>query len=327
MKKFTFPDGATPLHDASGLLQNWILTQDDLTRAETANIDLAQEKYLKSPKEPSLWFTIKTLKTIHHAMFKNVWSWAGNFRKSETSIGIEPYRIPKQLGELCLEVTAWSDEAVHLTLLERAARIHHQLVWIHPFENGNGRFSRLIADRFLIAYHLPYPNWPPLQENGNNRSTYIHSLQQADRGNYKPLVQFMQNLGAKDPALSELLGLPIYKKVFSPEQKLALTKTLITAGSAINETVYNGFHPLHLALKTGLSKIALELIQHGAHITFRDKSGYDPFELAINNELFDVARELCNAGYPYTPGMLNSRKINHELLHQFEIEFLKRRPE
>lgn len=324
MKKFTFPDGATPLHDTNGLLQNWILTQEDLTRAETANVALAQEKYLKSRKEPSLWFTTKTLKTIHHTMFNNVWSWAGKFRKSETSIGIEPHRIPKQLGELCIEVAAWSKEAVHLTLLERAARIHHQLVWIHPFENGNGRFSRLVSDRFLIAYHLPHPNWPPLQESGNIRSKYIRSLQQADRGDYKPLIEFMQSLGAKDPALSELLGLAIYKKVFSPEQKLALAKTLIRSGSVINETINNGFHPLHLAIKTKLPEIALELIQHGAQLTFRDKSGYDPFELAINNELFEVAQQLCDAGYPYVPGIFNSHKVEHRLLHQFEIRFLKK---
>jgi fido (protein-threonine AMPylation protein) len=84
-------------------------------------------------------------------MFGSVWGWAGDYRKSITSIGLSPVMIPSQLAEFCFEVLAWFHNPVELTFVEIAARIHHRLVFIHPFENGNGRFSRLIADRFLLA--------------------------------------------------------------------------------------------------------------------------------------------------------------------------------
>ena len=32
---------------------------------------------------------------------------------------------------------------------ELAIRFHHQLVWIHPFPNGNGRHARMMADNLL----------------------------------------------------------------------------------------------------------------------------------------------------------------------------------
>ena len=32
---------------------------------------------------------------------------------------------------------------------EIAARFHRDLVWIHPFPNGNGRHSRMMADALL----------------------------------------------------------------------------------------------------------------------------------------------------------------------------------
>ncbi len=135
-------------------------------------------------------------------MFCDVWDWAGKFRKSITSIGIKPYLISNKLGELCADVKAWSDKSVDLTFIEQAARIHHRLVFIHPFENGNGRFSRLIADRYLINCGCSYPNWPYLQDKGKSCNEYIKSLKEADKGNYDSLVKFMHTFGAKDPSLN-----------------------------------------------------------------------------------------------------------------------------
>lgn len=186
-----------PLNDYSGLKLKWVLSQNDLNRAEAENIMFAISKYLSKPiHNPSRWFKIDKLKTIHHDMFCNVWKWAGNFRKSITSIGIKPYLIHPQLSEICADVNAWCNEPIELTFLEQAARIHHRLVSIHPFENGNGRFSRLIADRYLLAYKCSYPNWPHLQNNNHARQNYIQSLKNADEGDYSALMKFMYTYGA-----------------------------------------------------------------------------------------------------------------------------------
>ncbi|MCH9614156.1 MAG: hypothetical protein SP1CHLAM54_11680 [Chlamydiia bacterium] len=200
MQFFEFPDGATPLDDYSDLIPSWITSLKDLNHSEAENILLAQRKYLSKPqKPPAKWFNPTQLRKIHQAMFGKVWKWAGLYRQSETSIGIKPYKIPMRLSELCYEVESWQHFETTLSLLEQAAIIHHKLVYIHPFTNGNGRFSRLIADRFLLDWDCSYPKWPTqLCQNGDSRQRYITSLKWADKGNYTHLLEFMLSLGASE---------------------------------------------------------------------------------------------------------------------------------
>lgn len=150
--KISYAEGATPIDEISGLKILWVTTQEDLNRVEAENISNAASKHLLKPVPlPQQWFNVSALQKIHRDMFGDVWDWAGKFRRTMTSPGIPPYQIPVALAQLCDEVQFWCNEACELTLLEQAARIHHKLVWIHPYSNGNGRFSRLVADRYLKA--------------------------------------------------------------------------------------------------------------------------------------------------------------------------------
>ncbi|MDX8430955.1 MAG: mobile mystery protein B [Candidatus Algichlamydia australiensis] len=207
-KKFAFPKNATPLNDCSGLIPNWIHTLNDLNRAEANNILLAQRKYLRGKiKHPKIWFHPKELKNIHKAMFGSVWSWAGIYRKSVTSIGIKPSLIAYNLAKFCLEVSSWFEEDIELSIIEKTARVHHQLVFIHPFENGNGRFSRFIADRFLLSFQGAYPIWPRyLNQDSEDRKEYIRALQEADQGVYTLLINFMKKHGACEPNTKSIVG-------------------------------------------------------------------------------------------------------------------------
>jgi len=69
-------------------------------------------------------------------MFGSVWSWAGNYRKTVTNIGVHPTLIHIRTLELCEEVKYWCTEPVELSFLEQAARIHHRMVFIHPLKMG-----------------------------------------------------------------------------------------------------------------------------------------------------------------------------------------------
>jgi len=76
--------------------------------------------------------------------FRRVWTWAGTFRASERSIGIEPYRLPIELRTLLHDVVYWVEHRTHPPD-EIAVRFHHRLVSIHPLPNGNGRHVRLAS--------------------------------------------------------------------------------------------------------------------------------------------------------------------------------------
>lgn len=285
-ERFEFPEGATPIADCNGLIPLWVHHLHDLNRVEAENILNAQRKYLKGRiGDPQIWFQVKELKAIHQAMFGNVWEWAGKYRKSITSIGVNPSLIPAQLAELCLEVSSWLQYPVELTFVEMAARVHHRLVFIHPFENGNGRFSRLIADRFLLAFRCQYPIWPShLNQEGVVRKDYIKTLKSADKGDYTPLVDFMKKLGANDPNLGELIKNSFYLTYINGEKGLARVKAFLRTGSTPNDQTPNGYKVLQLSIKAGLEEIAKLLVALGADVDAIDKSGLTPFQVAVMQE-------------------------------------------
>lgn len=202
-------------------------------------------------------------------MLSPVWEWAGRLRESTTNIGIKPYQIRLQLQELCQEVIYWNSEPIDLTFLEQACRIHHRLVFIHPFKDGNGRFTRLISDRYLRSHRCIYPLWPDnLHVEGNDaRRRYIQALKEADKGDYDPLLQFMYDLGARDPSIGELLGKHFYRLRLKEERLFKIGKSLLRRGANPNDRSYNGQHPLQLAIKTGQDKLVKLLIDYGANQT------------------------------------------------------------
>jgi len=88
--------------------------------------------------------------TLHRRMFGDVWSWAGTLRRRVTSIGVEPHLIAEQSRQLLDDAKFWHAEAV-FGYDELAVRIHCRLAIVHPFPNGNGRCTRMMADLYLVA--------------------------------------------------------------------------------------------------------------------------------------------------------------------------------
>lgn len=317
-ERFEFPEGTTPIGDCSGLIPLWVHHLQDLNRVEAENIMNAQRKYLRGvATDPKNWFQVKELKAIHQAMFGNVWEWAGVYRKSITSIGINPILIPAQLAELCLEVSSWSQYPIELTFVEMAARVHHRLVFIHPFENGNGRFSRLIADRFLLAFRCQHPVWPShLNQEGIVRKDYIKTLKSADKDDYVPLVDFMKKLGASDPTLSEVIKNSFYRTCMSVEKGLAMVKALLRTGSNPNDQTSNGYRALQLSVKAGLEEIVKLLVTFGADVDTKDKSGLTPFQTAVMQENKALADFFLSKGAKQQPAPGVGREKYYKLYRE-----------
>lgn len=68
---------------------------------------------------------------------------------------------------------------------EIVVRFHHRLVQIHPFSNGNGRISRIMADLVLQNLEGKSLYWgnTNLVDVSDVRSKYIAALCKADAGN------------------------------------------------------------------------------------------------------------------------------------------------
>ena len=76
---------------------------------------------------------------------------------------------------------------------EIAARLHHRLVQIHPFPNGNGRVARTFADLLLFSQGEERFRWGEgnLVNAGDVRERYIAALRAADARDYGPLLEFL----------------------------------------------------------------------------------------------------------------------------------------
>ena len=69
-------------------------------------------------------------------------------------------------------------------------RLHHRCAEIHPFPNGNGRWSRLLANIWLHAHNEDLVVWPAsaLEEDTDVRGEYLDALKLADKGNFDLLL-------------------------------------------------------------------------------------------------------------------------------------------
>lgn len=71
----------------------------------------------------------------------------------------------------------------------------NRLVQIHPFPNGNGRVSRIMADLLSEKLTGEKLNWEicNLSEISEIRKQYTSALRQADAGNYADLLNFVKS--------------------------------------------------------------------------------------------------------------------------------------
>lgn len=186
--------GATPLDpdELAGLIPKHITLKRELDEFEQANILVAQgwaEKRI--PKE----FLSETyVRTLHRRMLNKTWKWAGTFRTTEKSIGVDPARIAIDLHNLLEDVKAWQEFETY-PLDEQAARLHHRLVLIHPFPNGNGRHARMFTDCFLRFHRAPPFTWGSanLVQASDTRTAYIDALRAADNRDLTLLLAFVRS--------------------------------------------------------------------------------------------------------------------------------------
>ena len=115
-------------------------------------------------------------------MFGDTWRWAGEFRKSDKNIGCPWPKIGLELREALDTVKYWVENRT-FSIHEIAIRFHHRLVSIHPFPNGNGRFSRAMADILVFRAKetpLAWNSFGNLSSAHGIRKDYITALKTAD---------------------------------------------------------------------------------------------------------------------------------------------------
>ena len=180
--------GETPI-DISGIKIPSVRNRGQLNIVEAKNIAKAVHKYLAGRINQRVApFTFEWTLRLHKQMFSDVWRWAGIVRTFETNIGSQAHLIREHLAHLLSDLKSWTE--FQMPMDEQAARLHHRAVQIHPFENGNGRWARLLANVWLHRAGETYVEWPEsaISEQHEVRREYLSAVRLADNGDYTPLI-------------------------------------------------------------------------------------------------------------------------------------------
>jgi len=118
------------------------------------------------------------IKHIHRLFYGQIEeAQAGNFRREQVIISGSKYPVPPPENlKPCMEVFyLWlSKQEKRLHPVEFAAKAHKEIVFIHPFIDGNGRVARLLMNLCLLRHGYTLAIIPPVL-----RGEYISLLEKA----------------------------------------------------------------------------------------------------------------------------------------------------
>ncbi|PPG87997.1 cell filamentation protein Fic [Rathayibacter rathayi] len=91
------------------------------------------------------------VRTLHRALYGDLWTWAGRYRTRDLNIGVEPAHIAVEFrGSLETIRYRW-ENTDDWTPRELGIVVHAEAVRVHCFVDGNGRATRLLADLVFLA--------------------------------------------------------------------------------------------------------------------------------------------------------------------------------
>ena len=95
--------------------------------------------------------TVSFVQDLHRQLYGKIWTWGGDLRKYETNIGVDWYMIAIELRTALDDILYRWNETDDWTARELGIAVHAATVRIHPFVDGNGRSTRLLADLVFVA--------------------------------------------------------------------------------------------------------------------------------------------------------------------------------
>lgn len=201
-------------------------------------------------------FTESTIKHLHKELLKFVSKderHRGDYKKSENSvemfdengksIGVifettPAFLTPKQTQELVeWTINALKQEEFHPLLIIGNFLI--EFLAIHPFQDGNGRLSRILTNLLMLRAgyeYVPYVSHEKLVED--NKANYYIALRKSqasmktERGNINSWLEFFLKISLEQARQAiELLSKENIEKILSPKQ-LAVWRYLETVDEA-----------------------------------------------------------------------------------------------
>ena len=203
-------------------------TIKDLEEMKASNVGLKMVKEMALDKEQSL--SEYFIRTLHKTLLREDYTeyrqlpdgtnfsyvvHAGQYKTRPNSV-ITPtgerfeYASPEETPALMTDLLQWYNQAEAegtMSPIELASLFHYRYIRIHPFEDGNGRISRLIVNYILYRH-----GYPMIVVRTKDKKNYLAALSkcdavvgkipsdgaQASLEQTKPFVDYMTGVLCKD---------------------------------------------------------------------------------------------------------------------------------
>jgi CRISPR-associated endonuclease/helicase Cas3 len=148
---------------------------------------------------------------LHDVSFAWIFpQWAGKYRKIQVRFSEKEaptyFEVPVLITNMCKDLEERlkhllpnEDDQFILEVVKLLAWFQHRFVFIHPFQDYNGRTARMLTIFILLQLDLP-----PLElkvDREEDRKQYLIAMQDADEGDYSTLERLIGD------ALSEAFSL------------------------------------------------------------------------------------------------------------------------
>ena len=195
--KYQIPDG----EEEGKILPNklCITNKEELGEAEAEGFANAELELIEELTDETV-FDVAYIRDIHRRALSHLYEFAGEYRSVNMSkegfhfaaAHVIPRAMQNFEQEVLLDLPHQYDGREQL--IHDIGLVHAELLFIHPFRDGNGRTMRILAN--LMSYKQGYDeiDVEPISKGGEMRKRYIKGVQAAGEENYEPMIQLIGEL-------------------------------------------------------------------------------------------------------------------------------------
>lgn len=197
MSKYQIPDN----EEEREVLKNKLGLTDpeEIAKKETQGFANAEYALINELTNQTR-FDAEYICKIHRLALIEVYEFAGNYRTvnmskqgfSFSAAHVLPNSMQTFEQEMLNDLLHVYDSREQL--VKDIGAVHAELLYIHPFREGNGRTARILAN--MMAFKAGYSgiNFDPIAKSGDYRNKYIQGVQQALDQEYTIMTELIDEL-------------------------------------------------------------------------------------------------------------------------------------
>lgn len=178
-----------------------IKSKSAMDQAEAVALESVQKRYfLGDTLSKDTRITADLMRQMHRDWLGGIYEWAGSYRTvdmSKQGFTFPPaYLIPENMREfergILAALTPCRPGPIR-TVCDAVARVHAELLLIHPFREGNGRLARWLASIMFAQADMTIPDYGFVGKGSSlERRAYLQAVIRGYYQDYSDLASFFE---------------------------------------------------------------------------------------------------------------------------------------